>query len=206
MMFSLVEAIAKCKGARRAFFHCKNTATVTGSLLNTGHRRVRRKREIEVIFADPISTFIGGISRYSHVTRGRAPGLQSGAREATLFPTEVKPLHEITVALSLLESIESTAAEQGIERVNAVHVRVGALSGVVRDALLFSWDVATARTIAEGSQLVVEEVPLVVFCERCEAERSPHSGTGLLCPACGTPSPNILRGREMQLVSMEVPA
>jgi hydrogenase nickel incorporation protein HypA/HybF len=132
--------------------------------------------------------------------------LQSGSREATLFPTEVKPLHEITIALSLLESIESTAAEQGIERVNAVHVRVGALSGVVRDALLFSWDVATARTIAEGSQLVVEEVPLVVFCERCEAERSPHSGTGLLCPACGTPSPNILRGREMQLVSMEVPA
>jgi hydrogenase nickel incorporation protein HypA/HybF len=146
------------------------------------------------------------LRRYSRVTRGRTPGLQSGAREATLFPTEVKPLHEITIALSLLESIESTAAEQGIERVNAVHVRVGALSGVVRDALLFSWDVATARTIAEGSQLVVEEVPLVVFCERCEAERSPHSGTGLLCPACGTPSPNILRGREMQLVSMEVPA
>jgi hydrogenase nickel incorporation protein HypA/HybF len=115
-------------------------------------------------------------------------------------------LHEITVALSLLESIESTAAEQGIERVNAVHVRVGALSGIVRDALLFSWDVATARTIAEGSQLLVEEVPLVVFCERCEAERAPHSGTGLLCPACGTPSPHILRGREMQLVSMEVPA
>jgi hydrogenase nickel incorporation protein HypA/HybF len=132
--------------------------------------------------------------------------LQSGAGEATLFPTEVEPLHEITVALSLLESIESTAAEQGIERVNAVHIRVGALSGVVRDALLFSWDVATARTIAEGSQLVVEEVPLVVFCERCEAERAPHSGTGLLCPTCGTPSPHILRGREMQLVSMEVPA
>jgi hydrogenase nickel incorporation protein HypA/HybF len=132
--------------------------------------------------------------------------LQSGAREATLFPTEVKPLHEITVALSLLESIESTAAEQGIERVNAVHVRVGALSGIVRDALLFSWDVATASTIAEGSRLVVEEIPLVVFCEHCEAEQAPHSGTGLLCPACGTPSPHILRGREMQLVSMEVPA
>jgi hydrogenase nickel incorporation protein HypA/HybF len=146
------------------------------------------------------------MARYSRVTRGRAPGLQSRPREATLVPTEVEPLHEITVALSLLESIESTAAEQGIERVNAVHVRVGALSGIVRDALLFSWDVATARTIAEGSQLLVEEVPLVVFCERCEAERAPHSGTGLLCPACGTPSPHIVRGREMQLVSMEVPA
>ncbi|MGA2759907.1 MAG: hydrogenase maturation nickel metallochaperone HypA [Candidatus Cybelea sp.] len=115
-------------------------------------------------------------------------------------------MHEITIALSLLESIESTASVQGIERVNAVHVRVGALSGVVRDALLFSWDVATARTIAEGSRLVVEEIPLVIFCEFCESEQAPHPGTGLLCPACGTPSPRIVRGREMQLVSMEVPA
>ena len=89
---------------------------------------------------------------------------------------------------------------------NAVHVRVGALSGIVRDALLFSWDVATARTIAEGSRLWWRRFRWWYFCERCEAERAPHSGTGLLCPACGTPSPHIVRGREMQLVSMEVPA
>jgi hydrogenase nickel incorporation protein HypA/HybF len=115
-------------------------------------------------------------------------------------------LHEITVALSLIEGIEETARTQGIERVTTVHVRIGALSGIVRDALLFSWDVATVQTVAEGSRLCIEEVPLVVFCERCENERSPRAGTGLLCPTCGTPSPRIVRGREMQLVSMEVPA
>ena len=64
-----------------------------------------------------------------------------------------------------------------------MHVRVGALSGIVRDALLFSWDVATAETIAEGSDSCIEEVPLVVFCERCEAERAPRPVSGLLCPA-----------------------
>jgi len=62
-------------------------------------------------------------------------------------------LHEISVALSLLEGVETTAREQGIDRVNAVHVRIGALSGIVRDALLFSWDAVTAETICEGSQL-----------------------------------------------------
>jgi hydrogenase nickel incorporation protein HypA/HybF len=114
-------------------------------------------------------------------------------------------LHEITVALSLLEGVETTALEQGIDRVSAVHVRLGALSGVVRDALEFSWDVATARTIAEGSRLCIEEIPLVVFCERCGGERAPRFGSGLLCPECGTPSPRIVRGREMLLVAMEVP-
>jgi hydrogenase nickel incorporation protein HypA/HybF len=115
-------------------------------------------------------------------------------------------VHEVTVALGLLEGVQATAQEQGIERVTVVHVRIGALSGIVRDALLFSWDVASAETVAEGSELRIEEVPLAVFCERCEDERAPRPGTGLLCPECGIPCPRILRGREMQLVAMEVPA
>ncbi len=115
-------------------------------------------------------------------------------------------MHEITVALSLLEGVETTAREKGIERVNAVHVKVGALSGIVRDALLFSWDVATAETICAGSALLIEEIPLAIFCEFCEDERAPHPGSGLLCPVCHNASPRILRGREMQLVAMEVPA
>jgi hydrogenase nickel incorporation protein HypA/HybF len=117
-----------------------------------------------------------------------------------------KALHEITVALSLLEGVEAAALEQGFERVEAVHVRVGALSGIVRDALLFSWDVATADTVCAGSRLVIEEIPLAVFCERCAQERAPHPGSGLLCPDCNTASPRIVRGREMQLVALEVPA
>jgi hydrogenase nickel incorporation protein HypA/HybF len=115
-------------------------------------------------------------------------------------------LHEITVALGLLEGVEGTALAQGIDRVSAVHVRIGALSGIVRDALLFSWDVATAETVAAGSRLCIEEIPLVVYCDACAAERAPLPGTGLVCPDCGIPAPRIIRGREMQLVSMEVPA
>jgi hydrogenase nickel incorporation protein HypA/HybF len=115
-------------------------------------------------------------------------------------------LHEVTVALGLLEGIEAAAREQGIERVAAVNVRIGALSGIVRDALLFSWDVATVDTVAAGSELRIEEIPLIIFCEFCEAERAPLPGTGLVCPECARASPRIVRGREMQLVSMEVPA
>lgn len=115
-------------------------------------------------------------------------------------------MHEIGIALSLLEGVEACAREQGAQRVLSVRVRVGALSGVVRDALLFSWDVATAQTIAEGSTLEIEEVPVAVFCERCNGERAPRPYSGLLCPDCGIPSSRILRGREMQLVAMEVPA
>jgi Zn finger protein HypA/HybF involved in hydrogenase expression len=46
---------------------------------------------------------------------------------------------------------------------------------------------------------------LAVFCERCAAEREPRAASGLLCPDCGGACPTIVRGRELQLVAMEVP-
>ncbi len=115
-------------------------------------------------------------------------------------------MHEVGVALGLLEGVQTTVIDRDVERVCTVNVRLGALSGVVRDALLFSWDVVTKETICEGSELRIEEVPLVVYCERCGTQRAPAPGTGLVCPQCRSVSSNIVRGREMELVSVEVPA
>ena len=114
-------------------------------------------------------------------------------------------MHELSVALNLLEGVQETATRDGIERILAVHVRVGALSGIAPDALRFSWELATAGTVAADSALRIEDVPLVVFCERCAAERAPRAASGLMCPSCGSACPTIVRGRELQLVAMEVP-
>jgi hydrogenase nickel incorporation protein HypA/HybF len=48
-------------------------------------------------------------------------------------------------------------------------------------------------------------VPLVVFCEYCEAEREPQPGHGLICPECRNVAPTIVQGRDLQLVAVEVP-
>ena len=45
-------------------------------------------------------------------------------------------MHELGIAV---EIAELAAEEAGARRVEAVHVRVGALSGVVREALEFAW-------------------------------------------------------------------
>jgi hydrogenase nickel incorporation protein HypA/HybF len=114
-------------------------------------------------------------------------------------------MHELSVALGLIEGIQDAASRDGFERVLSVHVRVGALSGIAPDALLFSWKLASAGTLAEDSTLEIEDVPLLVFCEYCEAERAPRPGTGLICPECGHACPTIVRGRDLQLVAVEVP-
>ena len=114
-------------------------------------------------------------------------------------------MHELSVAMNLLDGVRETAARDGIDRVLAVHVRVGALSGIAPDALRFSWELATAGTVAADSALRIEDVPLAVFCDRCAGERTPRAATGLVCPDCGSVCPNVVRGRELQLVAMEVP-
>lgn len=115
-------------------------------------------------------------------------------------------MHELSVALGLLEGIEDSAAREGIEHVTAVHVRVGALSGIAPEALRFSWTLATEGTIAAESTLHIEHVPLAIYCGRCVAEREPRPASGARCPVCGEVSPTIVRGRELHLVAMEVPA
>ena len=113
-------------------------------------------------------------------------------------------MHELSLAMGILDSVADQAAKRGIERVSVVTLRVGAMSGVVRDSLRFSWELACADTVAAGSRLEIEDVPLAVFCERCAQEKTLERLI-LRCPACGGPTPRIVRGREFQLVSMEVP-
>jgi hydrogenase nickel incorporation protein HypA/HybF len=87
--------------------------------------------------------------------------------------------------------------------VEALHVRVGALSGVVREALLFCFDVAAQGTAVAGARLEIEDVPLTVVCPRC-AEQRVLAGFPLECPACGTPSPELAGGTELELRALEV--
>ena len=50
-------------------------------------------------------------------------------------------MHELSIALSLLDLVEEEAERRGV-RVAAVHVRLGPLSGVVRDALVSAFELA----------------------------------------------------------------
>jgi hydrogenase nickel incorporation protein HypA/HybF len=68
-------------------------------------------------------------------------------------------MHELSVALSLIELAEEEGGRLG-GRVCAVHIKLGALAGVVKDALLFSYEIACQDTSLAGSQLVIEDTPL----------------------------------------------
>lgn len=114
-------------------------------------------------------------------------------------------MHELSIAMSIVEMATEEAERLGAARVEAVHLKLGPLSGVVPRALLASYDLACAATPLEGSRLVIEDVPIVIRCASCEGERPVRSLQSFACSVCGTPGSDVVRGREIQVVALELP-
>lgn len=112
-------------------------------------------------------------------------------------------MHELSIAMGIVDAALDESKRRDVE-VSAVHLRLGALSGVVKDALLFSYEVACKDTPLEGSQLIVEDVPVIVFCARCRAERELPSVQLFACPECGAPTMDVRRGKELEVFALEV--
>ncbi len=113
-------------------------------------------------------------------------------------------MHELSIALSILEGVSEEVTRQGGGRVYAVHLKLGPLSGVVADALNFSWELACEGTSLAGVRLAIEQVPVVVFCASCNVERTLESIQRFRCPVCGAVTPDVLRGRELEIVALEM--
>jgi hydrogenase nickel incorporation protein HypA/HybF len=113
-------------------------------------------------------------------------------------------MHELSIAMSIVEMAQEEAERHGSARVQAAHLRLGLLSGVVKQALLSSYQMACEATPLEGSQLLIEEVPVEVFCPKCDAPRLVTSIQWFCCPECGAPTPTVLHGKELEVTALEI--
>ena len=114
-------------------------------------------------------------------------------------------MHELSIAMSIVEMAQEEAARHGSAQVHAVHLRLGLLSGVVKQALLSSYEMACEATPLEGSQTsLIEEVPVEVLCPRFELPLAVNSIQWFCCPECGTETPTVLHGKELEVVALEI--
>lgn len=113
-------------------------------------------------------------------------------------------MHELSIASSLIDTACEAAAREGNVRVTKLALRVGALSGIVKEALLFCFDQSAEGTACEGALLEIEEIPVSVMCPRCQSQHVLPDLSHFVCPECGTPTPQIVSGQELELASIEV--
>mgnify|MGYP000018977008 CR=1 FL=1 len=113
-------------------------------------------------------------------------------------------MHEMGIALQILEIAQaSIPADLAGARVARVNLRVGRLTAVVADSLRFCFEIAARETPLAGAELAIEEVPVTARCGSC-GERWTITEPVFLCRSCGGGGLEILSGRELDIVSIEV--
>jgi hydrogenase nickel incorporation protein HypA/HybF len=113
-------------------------------------------------------------------------------------------MHELSIAMSIVEVVEEESARQGDARVLAVHLKLGPLSGVVKEALLASFEMAREGTALDGCNLIIEEVPILIDCTNCGTTRPVVSIQEMSCSVCGAPADKVIHGRELEVSAIEI--
>lgn len=113
-------------------------------------------------------------------------------------------MHELSIALSLIELADETLREYPGERVMTVHLKIGHLSGVVPDALRAAFELAREGTRLSEAVLNIECVPVKLACDQCQGEQLAESVQCLRCSVCGSLSSRVIQGRELDLWALEI--
>jgi hydrogenase nickel incorporation protein HypA/HybF len=112
-------------------------------------------------------------------------------------------MHEVGIVQTALEMALDETRRAGASRIHRLRLRIGALSGVVPEALELAFAAASPGTPAEGAEFEFEEVPVVCRCDECGKEFQP-TDIVYCCPHCDALSSSVCQGRELELSSLEV--
>jgi hydrogenase nickel incorporation protein HypA/HybF len=115
-------------------------------------------------------------------------------------------MHELSIALCIVDIATEEAQKHGDSkaRVCATHLKLGPLAGVAKEALVSAYELACEGTPLEGSRLVIDEVPIVIDCATCQAERTASRERWFCCPVCGATAARVVHGKELEVAALEL--
>lgn len=113
-------------------------------------------------------------------------------------------MHEMGIAMEIIKIVaDSIPAHLNNPSVKKVNLKVGKLAAVVPESLRFCFEVASRDTPAEGALLNIEEIPVNAFCQNCGYSWIATDPV-FICEKCNSGSVELLSGRELDIVSIEV--
>jgi len=108
-------------------------------------------------------------------------------------------MHELGISRNIVAIAAEAAAGRRVRRVT---LEIGRLSGVVPEALRFSFDVAAHGTPLEGAALEIREIEGRARCRACSSEFALPSL--LTACACGSRRLEHLAGEELNVKTLEL--
>lgn len=112
-------------------------------------------------------------------------------------------MHELGIASSILDCVQTEAKKHPGSHISKVGVKIGELSGVDADALQFGFECLVKDTEHEPLELAIEWIPRVQRCPQCQhefrmTEYDPQ------CPQCGEFMTVCISGEQLDIAYMEV--
>ena len=112
-------------------------------------------------------------------------------------------MHEMSIAQSVIGTVLKESEARGLGPVTCVRLRIGRMSGVLPDALQFSWELATADTELSGAALEVVMTEACFRCAECSNE-VPFDDAPDRCAKCGSTSMRLDGGTDLVIDSLDV--
>lgn len=108
-------------------------------------------------------------------------------------------MHELSLTQEILEIVASRAGQSNVRR---VVLEIGVLSGVLPDAIRFSFDICKEGSSAADAILEILEPEGLARCRTCSRE-FPITSPLNTCP-CGSMNLEWLAGTELRIIRMEI--
>ena len=112
-------------------------------------------------------------------------------------------MHELSLTQNIVDLAIEHAAREDAARILSITLEIGALSGVVAEAVEFAFDVCSKGTPAEGAVLNICHIAGRGKCLNCHKEAEIRTLTHL-CPHCGSLALETTQGQEMKFTEMEI--
>jgi hydrogenase nickel incorporation protein HypA/HybF len=114
-------------------------------------------------------------------------------------------MHETAVIAGLLRILSEQAALHHVEKITRVRVKVGRLRAVEPQLLRGCFEIFSEGTLAEGAELIIDEVRVRGRCRACGLEFDVPRYR-FECPDCHGSDISVLTGQELYIENFETVA
>lgn len=112
-------------------------------------------------------------------------------------------MHELGIARSILKTVTDEKSRLGLDDIVGVTVRIGALSGVLPDALEFGFDALRKDSEVPDCKLYIEHVSVSYLCKSCGATTTVDEAD-FQCVSCGSADTEMINGFELDITNLDV--
>jgi hydrogenase nickel incorporation protein HypA/HybF len=112
-------------------------------------------------------------------------------------------MHEMAITRNILDLVLDEAAKAGADKVVAVNLVLGEMTGIIDRYVQTNFDLISTNTPAEGAALSFRNVPKQAACLKCARVFSPGN-ICRACPECQSADFKIISGNELYIESIEV--